>query len=93
MNSVGITGSPSERRRAASGQLGQGCGVAGGCAAHALLTGEAGQQLALANEVHEQGAGVLMQGRVFVGSQNLGRCDAHAVQAAGSELGATDGLG
>ena len=30
-----------------------------------------------------------MQGRVFVGSQNLGRRDAHAVQAAGRELGAT----
>ena len=73
------------------GKLSQGCYVAGGCAAHAFLAGEAGEQLAVADEVHHERAGVLEQARVLVGAQNLGGRNAHAIEAAGRTLGATDG--
>ena len=65
--------------------------MAGGRAAHAFLAGEAGDQLAVADEVHHERAGVLKRVRVLVGAQNLGGRDAHAVEAAGGTLGATDG--
>ena len=69
MNSVGMIGSPSERRRAASGSSARDAAWRE-VAAHAFLAGEAGEQLAVADEVHHERAGALEQDRVLVGAQN-----------------------
>ena len=57
--------------------------MAGGRAAHAFLTGEAGEQFTIADEVHHKRAGVLEQARVLVGAQNLGGREGHAGEAGG----------